>query len=184
MKKTKITKLNKQVFILITFLFTLVTIFFFNLPSVNQNKSFEVTEEFNKEINNIYSFFFNKKNTQNNKKIIKVKSGDSFQKILANEQIPQVEINKIYSTIVKKIDLKKIQQGQLIQMVLEKNNKEIKISRLSFQIDNLSWAYIYENKDGYDLKIVKKNLEKVNFLAKGIIKNSLIQFLHQNRSRS
>ena len=58
-------------------------------------------------------------------------------------------------------------------MVLEKNNKEIKISRLSFQIDNLSWAYIYENKDGYDLKIVKKNLEKVNFLAKGIIKNSL-----------
>ena len=173
MKKTKITKLNKQVFILISVLCTLVTIFIFNLPSVNQNKSFEVTEEFNKEINNIYSFFFNKKNTQNNKKIIKVKSGDSFQKILANEQIPQVEINKIYSTIVNKIDLKKIQQGQLIQMVLEKNNKEIKISRLSFQIDNLSWAYIYENKDGYDLKIVKKNLEKVNFLAKGIIKNSL-----------
>ena len=58
MKKTKITKLNKQVLIVITFLFTVVTIFFFNLPSVNQNKSFEVTEEFNKEINNIYSFFF------------------------------------------------------------------------------------------------------------------------------
>ena len=57
MKKTKITKL-KQVLIVITFLFTLITIFFFNLPSVNQNKSFEVTEEFNKEINNIYSFFF------------------------------------------------------------------------------------------------------------------------------
>ena len=117
MKKTKITKLNNQVFILIAFLITLATIFFFSLPKINQNKSFEVTEEFNKEINNIYSFFFNKKNTQNNKKIIKIKSGDSFQKILANEQIPQVEINKIYSAIVKKIDLKKIQQGQLVQMV-------------------------------------------------------------------
>ena len=49
----------------------------------------------------------------------------------------------------------------------------MKISRLSFQIDNLSTAYLYANKDNYDLKLVTKNLEKVNFLAKGVIKNSL-----------
>ena len=71
MKKTKITKLNKQVFILISVLCTLVTIFIFNLPSVNQNKSFEVTEEFNKEINNIYSFFLIKKTAKIIKKSLK-----------------------------------------------------------------------------------------------------------------
>ena len=49
------------------------------------------------------------------------------------------------------------------------------ISRINFQIDDLSTAYIYFNNssNSYDVKINKKNLEKVNFLAKGVIKNSL-----------
>ncbi len=87
--------------------------------------------------------------------------------------IAQSEINKIYSKITKKIDLKKIQQGQDITIILEKNNNQIKISRISFQTNQLSTAYILANENDYDFKIVKKNLEKVNFLAKGTIQNSL-----------
>ena len=131
------------------------------------------SDEFNKEINNLYSFFVNKNSNLQNKKIIKIKSGDSLQRILLKEGIPQSEINKIYSQIVKKFDLKKIQQGQDLKVILNKNNNQTSISRLSFQLDSLSTVHLYSNQNDYAVKIIKKNLEKVNFLAQGAIQNSL-----------
>ena len=68
--------------------------------------------------------------------------------------------------------MKKIQEGQAITIVFDSNNKK-NISRLSFALDNLSTAHLYANQDDYDIKIIKKNLEKKNFLAKGVITNSL-----------
>ena len=95
------------------------------------------------------------------------------QRILLKEGIPQSEINKIYSKIIKKFDLKKIQQGQDLKVILNKNNNQISISRLSFQLDSLSTVHLYSNQNDYAVKIIKKNLEKVNFLAQGVIQNSL-----------
>ncbi len=173
MKKININKFTKEIFISIGILLIGITIFFFSKPALINNNDTVIHEELNKELNNIYSFFVNKNSKEQNKKIIKVKSGESLQKILLNEGIAQSEINKIYSKITKKIDLKKIQQGQDITIILEKNNNQIKISRISFQTNQLSTAYILANENDYDFKIVKKNLEKVNFLAKGTIQNSL-----------
>jgi len=173
MKNKNLNKFTKEIFILIGILFIGITIFFFSKPALINNNDTAIHEELNKELNNIYSFFLNKNSKEQNKKIIKVKSGESLQKILLNEGIAQSEINKIYSKITKKIDLKKLQQGQDITIILEKNNNQIKISRISFQTNQLSTAYILANENDYDFKIVKKNLEKVNFLAKGTIQNSL-----------
>jgi murein DD-endopeptidase MepM/ murein hydrolase activator NlpD len=131
------------------------------------------SDEFNKEINNLYSFFVNKNLNLQNKKIIKIKSGDSLQRILLKEGIPQSEINKIYSKIIKKFDLKKIQQGQDLKVILNKNNNQTSISRLSFQLDSLSTVHLYSSQNDYAVKIIEKNLEKVNFLAQGVIQNSL-----------
>ena len=103
MKKLKINNFSKELFTITVFILIAFTLFFLNKPKADQNKSFEINEEFNKELNNIYSFFLIKKNNQNNKKIIKVESGDSLQKILLKEKIPQLEINKIYSKIEKKL---------------------------------------------------------------------------------
>ena len=169
MKKINLNKFTKEIFILISILLIGITIFVLSKPTLINNNDTVIHEELNKELNNIYSFFVNKNSKEQNKKIIKVKSGESLQKILLNEGIAQSEINKIYSKITKKIDLKKIQQGQDITIILEKNNNQIKISRISFQTNQLSTAYILANENDYDFKIVKKNLEKVNFLAKGTI---------------
>ncbi len=136
------------------------------------SSSTESNNEFSKEINNFFSFFVNNNNAIQNKKVIKIKNGDSIQRILLKEGIPQSEINKIYSKIIKKYDLRKIQEGQAITIVFDSNNKK-NISRLSFALDNLSTAHLYANQDDYDIKIIKKNLEKKNFLAKGVITNSL-----------
>ena len=169
MKKPIYLKYKRQFFILFS-LVILVSLVFLLLQKKTPLKS---SDEFNKEINNLYSFFVNKNSNLQNKKIIKIKSGDSLQRILLKEGISQSEINKIYSQIIKKFDLKKIQQGQDLKVILDKNNGQISISRLSFQLDSLSTVHLYSNQNDYAVKIIKKNLEKVNFLAQGAIQNSL-----------
>ena len=172
MKKLIFSKYRQYFFISFTLLFLTTVVFLFTNKSSLYNSPAETNEEFNKEINNFFSFFVNNNDAVQNKKTIKIKSGDSIQRILLKEGIPQSEINKIYSKIIKKYDLRKIQEGQAITIVFDSNNKK-NISRLSFALDNLSTAHLYANQDDYDIKIIKKNLEKKNFLAKGVITNSL-----------
>ena len=172
MKKLIFSKYRQYFFISFALLFLTTIVFLFTQKNSLYNSSTESNEEFSKEINNFFSFFVNNNDAVQNKKTIKIKSGDSIQRILLKEGIPQSEINKIYSKIIKKYDLRKIQEGQAITIVFDSNNKK-NISRLSFALDNLSTAHLYANQDDYDIKIIKKNLEKKNFLAKGVITNSL-----------
>ena len=172
MKKLIFSKYRQYFFISFALLFLTTVVFLFTNKSSLYNSPAESNEEFSKEINNFFSFFVNNNDAVQNKKTIKIKSGDSIQRILLKEGIPQSEINKIYSKIIKKYDLRKIQEGQAITIVFDSNNKK-NISRLSFALDNLSTAHLYANQDDYDIKIIKKNLKKKNFLAKGVITNSL-----------
>ena len=172
MKKLIFSKYRQHFFIGFALLFLTTVVFLFTQKSSLYNSPAESNEEFSKEINNFFSFFVPNNDAVQNKKTIKIKSGDSIQRILLKEGIPQSEINKIYSKIIKKYDLRKIQEGQAITIVFDNNNKK-NISRLSFALDNLSTAHLYANQDDYDIKIIKKNLEKKNFLAKGVITNSL-----------
>lgn len=172
MKKLIFSKYRQHFFIGFALLFLTTLVFLFTQKSSLYNSPAESNEEFSKEINNFFSFFVHNNDAVQNKKTIKIKSGDSIQRILLKEGIPQSEINKIYSKIIKKYDLRKIQEGQAITIVFDNNNKK-NISRLSFALDNLSTAHLYANQDDYDIKIIKKNLEKKNFLAKGVITNSL-----------
>jgi len=172
MKKLIFSKYRQHFFIGFALLFLTTVVFLFTQKSSLYNSPAESNEEFSKEINNFFSFFVPNNDAVQNKKTIKIKNGDSIQRILLKEGIPQSEINKIYSKIIKKYDLRKIQEGQAITIVFDNNNKK-NISRLSFALDNLSTAHLYANQDDYDIKIIKKNLEKKNFLAKGVITNSL-----------
>ena len=139
-----------------------------------QNEREESTKESKKEFKDAYSFFFNTDFIPN-KKIIKIVAGDSLQKILLKEKISKEEVNKIYQKTKGIIDLTKIRQGQTITIVFRTKQNKPSISRITFQVDELSTAYIYySNKtDDYEVRLNQKNLEKVNFLAKGVIVNSL-----------
>ena len=144
------------------------------VSTVHQNERQESKKELKKEFKDAYSFFFNTDFIPN-KKIIKVVAGDSLQKILLKEKISKEEVNKIYQKIKGIIDLKKIRRGQTITIVFRTKQNKPSISRITFQVDELSTAYIYyRNKtDDYEVRLNQKNLEKVNFLAKGVIVNSL-----------
>ena len=140
----------------------------------HQNERQVSTKKTKKEFKDAYSFFFNTDFIPN-KKIIKVVAGDSLQKILLKEKISKEEVNKIYQKIKGIIDLKKIRRGQTITIVFRTKQNKPSISRITFQVDELSTAYIYyrDKVDDYEVRLNQKNLEKVNFLAKGVIVNSL-----------
>ena len=167
---------NLIIFLILVFSALLYFIFSYKdfVSTGHQNERQESTKKSKKEFKDVYSFFFNTDFIPN-KKIIKVVAGDSLQKILLKEKISKEEVNKIYQKIKGIIDLTKIRQGQTITIVFRTKKNKPSISRITFQVDELSTAYIYyRNKtDDYEVRLNQKNLEKVNFLAKGVIVNSL-----------
>ena len=170
-------KLNIKKFLVAGIIFILLILFFYsNIKSNNFLKPITSTpEEFKNEIKNFSSFFINK-NSSNfiNKKTITVKPGNSLQGILAKEGIDQKEINKINSLLKQKIKLINLQVGQKINLLLKKENTKILLSRLSFSLNEITNVYLFENNEqNYNIKIINKILEKKNYLAKGVIKNSL-----------
>ena len=89
MKKLIFSKYRQYFFISFALLFLTTIVFLFTNKSSLYNSPAETNEEFNKEINNFFSFFVNKNDAIQNKKTIKIKSGDSIQRILLKEGIPQ-----------------------------------------------------------------------------------------------
>ena len=170
-------KLNIKKFLVAGIIFILLILFFYsNIKSNNFLKPITSTpEEFKNEIKNFSSFFINKNNNNFiNKKTITVKPGNSLQGILAKEGIDQKEINKINSLLKQKIKLINLQVGQKINLLLKKENTKILLSRLSFSLNEITNVYLFTNSEqNYNIKIINKILEKKNYLAKGIIKNSL-----------
>ena len=170
-------KLNIKKFLVAGIIFILLILFFYlNIKSNNNLKPITSTpEEFKNEIKNFSSFFISKNNSNFiNKKTITVKPGNSLQGILAKEGIDQKEINKINFLLEQKIKLINLQVGQKINLLLKKENTKILLSRLSFSLNEITNVYLFENNEqNYNIKIINKILEKKNYLAKGVIKNSL-----------
>jgi len=170
-------KLNIKKFLVAGIIFILLILFFYsNIKSNNFLKPITSTpEEFKNEIKNFSSFFINKNNSNFiNKKTITVKPGNSLQGILAKEGIDQKEINKINSLLKQKNKLINLQVGQKINLLLKKENNKILLSRLSFSLNEITNVYLFANSEqNYNIKIINKILEKKNYLAKGVIKNSL-----------
>ena len=170
-------KLNIKKFLVAGIIFILLILFFYlNIKSNHFLKPITSTpEEFKNEIKNFSSFFINKNNNNfNNKKTITVKPGNSLQGILAKEGIDQKEINKVNLLLKQKIKLINLQIGQKINLLLKKENNKILLSRISFSLNEITNIYLFENNEqNYNIKIINKILEKKNYLAKGVIKNSL-----------
>lgn len=178
MKKNHQTIPGNYLIIFLILVFSALLFFVFSskdfVSKGHQNEREESSKESKKEFKDTYSFFFNT-NFIPNKKIIKVVAGDSLQKILLKEKISKEEVNKIYQKAKGIVDLTKIKRGQTITVIFRIKQNKPSISRITFQVDELSTAYIYHSNktDDYEVKLNQKNLEKVNFLAKGVIANSL-----------
>ena len=175
MFKNLIDNLKKKLeifFLIILIIITLVSTSYLNHKKNIENKTY------NNLIDNIYF-----KKTLNHivdgldpkyKKIKhKIRSGETFDKILENYEIDKKEINKIKNSLKNKVNINKLNTKQIIQFSLDKTNNEIE--EFTFQISNTKKILLKRNfeNDSFKDEIVSIKLEKKIIYSENIILESL-----------
>ena len=115
----------------------------------------------------------------------KIKSGETFDKILNNYSIDKVEINAIKESLSKIVNINKLNTNQKIQIILDKTNNKIK--EFIFQISNTEKIYLSKNSEDLEfnekilsIKLDKKIIYKENIILQSLYKAATDQNIPPN----
>ncbi len=170
--KNKIRK-NIQIFGLIFLIaLTIVSTSYFNLKKNNN------TQAYNNFIDNIYfkktlSHLVDNLEPKYKKIKHKIKSGETFDKILESYSIEKSEIFKIKNSLKDKVNLNKLNTKQIIQFNLDKTNN--KISEFVYQTSSTQKIFLKRNieSDKFKEEILSIKLNKKIVYNENIILQSL-----------
>jgi murein DD-endopeptidase MepM/ murein hydrolase activator NlpD len=136
------------------------------------------SKDYNNFINNIYlkktlNEIVNNLEPRYKKYNHKIKSGETFDKILSSYSIGKEEINAIKESLLKKVNVNKLNTNQKIQITQDQTNNKIK--KFIFQISNTEKIYLSKtSKDlEFDEKILTIKLDKKIIYRENIILQSL-----------
>ena len=170
--KYKLKKNFEIASLILLILITVISTTFFNY---NKNNEKQTYAEF---IDNVY---FNKSlkhiidglEPKFKKVKHKVKSGETFNKILENYSIEKKEIIKIINAINKNININKLNTKQIIEFSLDKTNN--KITEFVFQTSNTQKIFLRRDikDDTFKEQIVSIKLNKEIIYKENIIVQSL-----------
>ncbi len=177
MLKTLKKNLKKNLEIVGLIILILITAIFTSYFNYQKNKNKEFYNDF---IDNIYL-----KKTLNHiidnlepkyKKIKhKIKSGETFDKILNEYSVDKEEITKIKNSLKKRVNLNKLITGQTIQFSLDKTIN--KITEFNYQVSNTQQILLKRNiqEDKFNdeiitLKLTKKIIYKENIILQSLYK--------------
>ena len=164
---------NLEIFGLVILIFiTAVSTTYFNYKKNLNNKTY------NSFIDNVYlkktlTHILNNLDPKFKKIKHKVKSGETFDKILESYFIQKSEIIKIKNSLQKKINLNKLNTKQIIQFSLDKTNN--KIEEFIYQVSNTQKIYLKRNikEDTFSEEIVLIKLDKKIIYKENLILQSL-----------
>ena len=170
--KNKIRK-NIQIFGLIFLIaLTIVSTSYFNFK-----KNYNI-QAYNNFIDNVYfkktlSHLVDNLDPKYKKIKHKIKSGETFDKILESYSIEKGEILKIKNSLKDKVNLNKLNTKQIIQFNLDKTNN--KISEFVYQTSNTQKIFLKRNikNDKFDEEILLIKLNKNIVYNENIILQSL-----------
>jgi murein DD-endopeptidase MepM/ murein hydrolase activator NlpD len=170
--KNKIRK-NIQIFGLIFLIvITVVSTSYFNFKKNNNIRTY------NNFIDNVYfkktlSHLVNNLEPKYKKIKHRIKSGETFDKILESYSIERSEIIKIKNSLKDKVNLNKLNTKQIIQFNLDKTNK--KISEFVYQNSNTQKIFLKRNieDDKFNEEILSIKLNKRIVYNENIILQSL-----------
>ena len=170
--KYKIEK-NIQIFSLIFLIsITVISTSYFNFKKNNSSQND------NNFIDNIYfkktlSYLINNLDPKYKKIKHKIKSGETFDKILENYSIEKSEIIKIKNALKDKVNINKLNTKQIIQFNLDKTNN--KISEFVYQTSNTQKIFLKRNieNDNFKEEILLIKLNKKIVYSENIILQSL-----------
>ena len=103
----------------------------------------------------------------------KIKSGETFDKILKEYSINKKEIIEIKESLLKKVNINKLNTNQKIQIVIDQTNNKIK--EFIFQISNTEKIYLSRDNVGtkFNQKILTLKLDKKVIFKENTILQSL-----------
>ncbi|WP_262590191.1 M23 family metallopeptidase [Candidatus Pelagibacter communis] len=169
------TKKNLEIFgLVLLILFTAIITTYFNST---KKENFEIYNNF---VDNIY---FKKtlthivENLEPKYKKIKhkIKSGETFDKILENYLVQKKEILEIKKALKKKVNLNKLNTRQIIEFSLDKTNNQI--SEFTFQISNKQKIFLVRDNSGntfndeiISIKLNKKIVYRENLILQSLYK--------------
>ena len=170
--KNKIRK-NIQIFGLIFLIsLTIVSTSYFNFKKNNN------IQAYNNFIDNVYfkktlSHLVDNLEPKYKKIKHKIKSGETFDKILESYSIEKSEILKIKNSLKDKVNLNKLNTKQIIQFNLDKTNN--KISEFEYQTSNTQKIFLKRNieNDKFKEEILSIKLDKKIVYNENIILQSL-----------
>ena len=153
-------------------IFTIIVSLLFNDKKNLQSK------EYNNFINNIYlkktlSEIIDNLEPRYKKYNHKIKSGETFDKILNSYSIEKEEISAIKKSLLKKSIINKLNTNQKIQIIVDQTNNKIK--EFIFQISNTKKIYLSKNieESKFSEKILVIKLDKKIIYKENIILQSL-----------
>jgi len=137
--------------------------------SKNQNNDFINNVYFQKTLNEIVNNLEPRYKKFNHK----IKSGETFDKILSEYSIEREEIIDIKKSLSKKFNINKLNTNQKIEIILDKTNNKIK--EFIFQISNTEKIYLSKNSEEskFNEKILSIKLDKNIVYKENIILQSL-----------
>ncbi|MDC6477644.1 peptidoglycan DD-metalloendopeptidase family protein [Candidatus Pelagibacter sp.] len=174
LKKFKSSLLNNlKIFgLILLIIFTImITISSNHQKKINKSQNNNIVDNiyFKKTLNEIVNNLEPRYKKYNHK----IKSGETFDKILNNYSINKEEINAIKESLSKKVNINKLNTNQKIQIILDKTNNKIK--EFVFQISNTEKIYLSKNSEDleFDEKILSIKLDKKIIYKENIILQSL-----------
>ena len=178
-------KKNFEIFALVS----LIIVAAFSTSYFNFKKN-EATETYLNIVDNIYlkktlSHIINNLEPKYKKIKHKIKSGETFDKILENYSVDKKEVNKIKNSLETKINLNKLNTKQIIQFSLDKTNN--KITEFYFHISNTQKIYLKRNiendsfnKEILSIKLNKKIIYKENIILQSLYKSAIDENIPAN----
>ena len=158
----------------------LIVLIFIAIGSTNySNYSKKINNEtYNNFIDNVYfkktlSYIIENLDPKYKKIKHKIRSGETFDKILDNYLEDKNEILKIKNSLKEKINLNKLNTKQIIYFSLDKTTN--KVSEFTYQISNTQKIYLERNieNDEFNKNIISIKLDKKIIYEENIILQSL-----------
>ena len=153
----------------------IITVIFTGYFNYSKKK---INQTYNKFIENVYlkkTLYYIVENLEPKYQNVKhkVKSGETFDKILENYSVEKKEIIKIKNSLKKQININKLNTKQIIEFSLDKTNN--KIEQFTLQISNTQKIKLKRNKDKdlFNEEILSIKLNKIIVYKENIIKQSL-----------
>jgi murein DD-endopeptidase MepM/ murein hydrolase activator NlpD len=138
-------------------------------------------QELENNLITVKDFLFNQFNSGATKVELKVRNGDSIQRILYDQKISSAEVNNVLNALRREYNVGTLRNDQKVYLIVKREKNGNFVSRLTVNIDNITSVHVFLNKDNvYETKRVTKILTKKNHLVETTIDRGIYRTAKQS----